>query len=148
MFGKKGPQMPNSAELTKRHDEAEKSLSSRYDALSQLLTEAELHLRVLKPLRPVWIAYNHHEIGNGFTACDMLGMLKRGEKWRLCHAYSDDMEGNITDVQPIIECPIEIRLRAANQVRKLHEEMVKAKEQIIPEVDAAIKELTDLFCNI
>lgn len=147
-----GSQKPNSVELAKRHEIAEKSLSSRYDALSQLLGEAELHLRGLKLLRPVWVAYNHQpfqaEGFEHFNDCEMLGIVKLNDKWRLCHAVSDDMDCQIEGVQPIIECPVEIRVRAASIVRQLHEEIVKAKEQIIPEVDAAIQELTELCCII
>ena len=146
-----GSQKPNSAELDKRHEIAEKSLSSRFDSLNQLLGEAELHLRMLKPMRHVWVAYNHRELPDegfeSYSRCEMLGMVKLHDKWRLCHAVSDDVEGQIEDVQPIIECPVDIRIRAARIVRQLHEEIVKSKERLIPEVEVAIQELTDL-CRI
>jgi hypothetical protein len=130
--------------LAERDREAEQRLSTRYDALNQLFIEAEQRLKSLKPLHPVWVQYGHDPFG----AWEILGITKHQGKWRLCHAYDHEMndDGPFREVKPIVECAIDIRICAARFVRRLNEEIVKSKEEYVPKVDEAIKDLTE-FCN-
>src|SRR5262249_15878994 len=138
--GKRKPTLPE------RDRQAEQALSTRYDALNQLLTEAEQRLKSLKPLHPVWVDYDHDSGDGQPDRWEILGLVKYQSKWRLCHAYDNELndDGSVYELKPIVECPVEIRVRAAKVVRRLHEEIVKSKEAYIPQVDEAIKELTDL----
>jgi hypothetical protein len=132
--------------LAERDQKANQILSTRYDALNQLFTEVERHLKSLKPLHPVWVAFDLNQCDGQPDRWELLGLTKHGDKWRLCHAYDHDQNvyGPLHE-QPIVECPVEVRVRAAKVVRQLHEKIVKSKEEYIPLVDEAIKELTDLF---
>jgi hypothetical protein len=130
--------------LEQRNKQAEQALATRYDALNQHFTQAEQLLKSLKPPHNVWVYYNHGG-AEGMGHCESLGMAKYQNKWRLCHKYDYEDEENTAPV-PIVECPIEVRIQAAKIVRQLREEIVKAKEDYVPKVDEAIKELADV-CN-
>ena len=130
--------------LEERNKRAELVLAMRYDALNQQFTQVEQLLKSLKPPHDVWVTY---DIGGyeGNSHWQLLGMAKHQNKWRLCHAYDHEYEDR-SDSAPIVECPIEVRIEAAKFVRQLREEIVKAKEDYVPKVDEAIKELADV-CN-
>jgi hypothetical protein len=139
--------------LTQREEAAQEALTVRYDALNQKFTEVELQLRELKPIYSVWVDYAHWSAPNGPDFWELLGLTKHQGKWRLCHAEDDEMNANVEgeaplNIKPLVECPIEIRVRAAAEVRKLHEAIVKSKESFIPLVDQAIQELTKICQEI
>ncbi|MDB5347274.1 MAG: hypothetical protein JWP89_5651 [Schlesneria sp.] len=140
--------------LVERDKHADELLATRYDILNQRLVEAELHLRGLRPIHSVWVEYGHssHPDG-GPMEWEVLGITKLKErlqeKWRICHG--EGREGSdfiVENLKPIIDCPVEMRVRAAGVVGKLHEAIVKSKEAYVPQVDAAIRELTDLCARI
>lgn len=140
------PPLPSSPPtLEERNKQAEKELATRYDALNQLFTQVEQALKALKPPHPVWYAYDRVPVEQGLERWQVLGLLRYQDKWRLCHAYDSDIDF-MDDIKPIVECPIDVRIRAAKEVRHLQEKIVKSKEEYIPKVDEAIKELIDL-CN-
>src|SRR5262249_39771199 len=139
----KRPSPKGKPTLAERDQQANQALTTRYDALNLLFVTAEQHLKALKALHPVWVCYAPNEDGS----YEILGMTKHQEKWRLCHGYDHEQnDGPAIEVRPIMECPIDVRVRAAEVVRELKEKMVKSKEEYIPRVDEAIKQLTD-FCN-
>jgi hypothetical protein len=130
--------------LIERHVEADQALSIRYDALNQALNEAEQRLKALKPLHPVWVAYEHQQFEGEPGFWELLGISKHQGKWRLCHGCDNDLNDyGPLQVQPIVECNVDVRVRAARVVRQLHEEIVKSKEAYIPFVDEAINELKE-----
>jgi hypothetical protein len=134
--------------LAERVEQADAELSTRYNALNQLFSIVEQRLKSLKPLQPVWHIYAHERIEGQVEEWELLGLTLYQGKWRLCHGHDHELnaEGPILDIKPIIECPVDIRVRASQVVRQLHEKIVQSKEEYIPQVDQAIKELTD-FCN-
>ncbi len=143
--------LPNKrkAPLEERNRQAEQALASRYDALNQAFVEAEQLLKSLKPLHPVWIDYNRDSSDGQPDRWEVLGLNKYQGKWRLCHATDNELnEYGCNDIKPIVECPVDVRVRAAKVVRQLHEKVVKSKEEYLPQVDEAIKELTDLCKEI
>jgi hypothetical protein len=135
--------------LDERNRQAEQALATRYDALNQAFVEAEQRLKALKPLHPVWVDYNHDYCEGQPDQWELLGLFKHQGKWRLCHATDHEMNDcGFDDIKPVVECPVDVRVRAAKIVRQLHEKIVKSKEEYIPQVDEAIRELTYLFIEI
>ncbi len=134
--------------LSERDRLADEALSTRYDALNMTFTTAEQHLKALKPLHPVWLQYELELFDGG--NCELLGLCKYQGKWRLCHAMDHDSAagGLVEEIKPIVECAVDVRVRAAKVVRKLREKIVKSKEEYIPQVDAAIEELSKLCSEI
>ncbi len=143
------PQPPaptRSTELQSRNHQVTAQLAARFDALNAGFVIAETKLKEIKPLRSVWVWYDHDDTVHGPGACDALGLHKLDNTWRLVHG--DDHDGNEDlpfDIKPIVECSVEVRIRAAKQVRQLHEKIIHQKEQFIPEVEEAIAEL-DKYC--
>ncbi len=111
-------------------------LSDRYDALNQTFVEAEQILRSLRSPHAVWVRCNNE------GEQELLGLAKHRGRWMICHAVGDEF----SDVKPITECSISVRVRAAHVVKDLYEKIVKTKEEYIPQVDEAIQELVS-FCN-
>ncbi len=127
--------------LEDRDKQAELALVSRYDALNQLFTHVEQFLKSLKPPHDVWVYYDHEYDGS----MDVLGLAKHQDKWRLCHAFDHERnDDGPLSIQPVVECPVGIRIRASKQVRDLQAAIVRKKEEFIPLVDEAIQELTEL----
>jgi hypothetical protein len=140
---------PANPTLTERHNAAIETLATRYDALNEKFVAAENKLKALKPLRPAWVDYDTTSQEDGPTYWDLLGLYKLDGKWRLVHAVDNELNDDGSgpyDLKPITECSIEIRIRAAKEVRRLHEEIVKQKESAIPKVEEAIAELTK-YCT-
>jgi hypothetical protein len=135
------------ATLDERNMRATLELAARFDALNQQFAVAEAALKALKPVRSVYVHYNQEYADSGITYFEVLGLEKYQDRWRLVHCFGNDFdEDKPFSTKPLIECPVEIRVRASSQVRKLHAEIVAQKEKYIPAVDAAIQELSD-FCN-
>jgi hypothetical protein len=135
--------------LAERDQQANQALSTRYDALNLLFNATEQHLKALKPLHGVWVDYNHQSYDGQPGEWELLGLDKHQGKWRLCHGTDHDLNDyGVLNEQPIVECPVDVRVRAVKVVRQLQEKIVKSKEEYIPTVDEAIKELTDLCKEI
>jgi hypothetical protein len=134
--------------LSERVEQADSELSTRYSHLNQLYSIVEQRLKSLKPLHPVWLAYAHSHVEGQTDDWELLGLMLYQGKWRLCHGHDHDLnvDGPILDVKPIIECSVDIRVRATQVVPQLEERIVRSKEEYIPQVDQAINNLTD-FCN-
>ena len=134
--------------LEERDAIANLALEPQYDALNQLYNQIEGTFRGLKPIQPTWVHYNEI-VSDDNTRVDyeLLGMAKYQGKVRLCHATDCDrnFEGDVYDLKPIVECPIAVRVAAVAHVRRLHERIVKSKEDFIPKVDAAVKELQSVW---
>ena len=134
---------PEQVSLEERNKRAEQALAIRFDALNQLFSQAEQLLKALKPPHPVWHFFNFNSEVEGMATCEMIGIAKHHDKWRICHAYDyEDSDGN-PEITPIIERPVDIRIGAAGEIRQLHEKIVEAKEQYIPKVEQAIMALNE-----
>ncbi len=126
-----------------RNDEIQVALTNRYDALNRMYAVAENHLKALKPIREVFIRYGRSpELGS----CEILGIEKYRGEWRLVHGIDVQDSPDNPETKPIVECAIEIRIRAVDYVTHLHRAIVEDKERFIPTVDAAINTLVE-FCS-
>ncbi|MDP1797156.1 MAG: hypothetical protein Q8K78_06730 [Planctomycetaceae bacterium] len=140
---------PSDVELSERSENMNDDLASRFDALNTAFNETELHLRALRPIRSVWVNYNQTSDDYGDIVREHLGMIKLDEKWQLCHAVEEqDSDGVFSDIQPVVECPIEVRVGAVKAVRMLHQKIVQEKDHFKLVVEDAIKELTDICTEI
>ena len=112
--------------LDERNRQADQTLTSRYDALNQAFVEAEKRLKALKPLHPVWLDYGHVRCEGEPEWWELLGLTKYQGKWRLCHASDHEMNDyGFDNIKPVVECAVDVRVRAAKAVRQLHEAMTK-----------------------
>jgi hypothetical protein len=136
--------------LEERNEHADAELSTRYEQINQLLAEAEKRLKRLKPPQEVWIAYNMKQVNPdnpGSPECwELIGLCRYAGTVRLCHATDWD-EGDIANIRPVVECPAEVRVKAANLIGKLRIKFVKMKEEFIPQVDDAINVLTSALAK-
>jgi hypothetical protein len=142
--GSKPPPPPINVTLDQRNQIAEIALSVKYDALNQLIAQAEKHLKDMKPPHDVWTTYDKYfDEYVGFHTWHLIGLSKYQGAWRLCHAHDGDMNHDgLWSLQPLVECPIEVRLQSVKHISELQEKIVKAKEEYVPRVDEALKELT------
>ncbi|VTR97303.1 Uncharacterized protein OS=Rhodopirellula maiorica SM1 GN=RMSM_00800 PE=4 SV=1 [Gemmata massiliana] len=145
----KEPNKPAVTDITRRLNEASETLAARYDALNEQYIRAEVRLKSLKPISDCWIKYNIEESpGEPHIRCwDLIGLVKLEGKWRLVHATDSDHNNELPfGIKPLVECPAEVRVHAAAEIRRLHEKIIRRKEQHIPEVDAAIAEVKS-YCD-
>jgi hypothetical protein len=141
LIANKQPKPPT---LEERNKQASLTLSLKYDALNQLFVQAEQQLRSLKPPHAVWFPYAHRSYDYGVHFCDLIGLDKYNDAWRLLHATDNsENEEGYENITPIVECPVNVRIEAAKVVGRLHEEIVKAKEAYTSQVDEAINELKE-----
>jgi hypothetical protein len=87
---------PSKPPLQERAERANRLLASRFDALNKAYATVETHLKSLRPIREVWVAYNIVKEDPDGQVCswENIGFAKLQEKWRLTHAYcSDAYEG-------------------------------------------------------
>lgn len=133
--------------LAARNEQASQALALRYDALNQELLEIEKRLKALAPPHSVWHDYNRVCVDDdcGHYRWEMLGLIKYNDKWRLVHAYDADHHDNgFEQIQPLTECPADVRVKAAHVVGELYRKIVASKEEYATRVDEAIKELREL----
>jgi len=134
--------------LESRTTQADKNLAVRYEALSQRLGTAEAFFRHLKPIHAIWVAYGHEYEDSGHcNSWEMLGIVKCSNKWQLCHGWGINDDVLVVDPRPIFDRPVDVRVRAAFAIRKLHEAIIKAKENYVPEVDKAIEEIDSMLLD-
>jgi hypothetical protein len=139
-----GPVAPTAEQLETRNAAVNNTLAARYDLLNKALAEAETHLKSLRPVRDVRVPYNHTPEGpdGRFSSWELLVFGKWQGNWRLLHAYDADYSDDGPDgEQPLVECPIEVRVKAVKEIRRLHAEILADKQKFIPEVEEAISEV-------
>ncbi|HEX4607192.1 MAG TPA: hypothetical protein VH092_03220 [Urbifossiella sp.] len=134
--------------LTERNDKATSALETLYDSLNEQLVAAEARLRALKPLRSASVSYEEWSDRDQIRYWQELALIKIDGKWRLVHAECNEVDSrdpdNGPDFRPITERTGEVRLRAAKEVRPLFEKIVKQKEEMVTEVESAIRELAEI----
>lgn len=138
----------NSTDAGTSNDHLNKDLDERFDALNKALCVAELRLKELRPFQAVWVHYNHQtDDVTGAGLYEALGIDKVNSQWRLVHGHDDDRnEGLPYNVKPLVECPINVRIRAVQELYKLKAKIVAVKEKFIPEVENAITDVLN-FCQ-
>ena len=127
-------------DLTQRNEQITRLLDQRYDALNQHLANAESVLKNLRPPHPVWICYEEDYY------CEMLGIAKIADTWRLAYGESHLDTEDIRGVKPLSDCPVATRVEACRHLTELHNKIVEAKERYLPSIDAAIQEI-ERFCQ-
>lgn len=117
--------------------EIEKALRTRYDALNQAITLAEQKLKALKPPCAVWLSDSG---GVGFAKVD-------SGQWRLVYWSKTERKDGFPAVTPLVEQPLMVRVAAVSgdNLRRLHEAIVAAKEEFVPEVEAAIRTVEEFL---
>src|SRR5205807_7395386 len=135
--------------LAQRADKARQELFVRYDQLNALLGKQEERLARYHIPRPVCHVYatrdlDHHNPNSGFYQ-ECLGIQKVKGKWRLCYGSFDYNECSLHDWMPIVECSVEVRIEAVKHIAALEQKLVESTEEFIPEVDQAIRTLTEIL---
>lgn len=128
----------------RRDKVATEQLSVQYDALNAQITAAEAKLKSLKPLGDTWVTYDFCRDEDGFKSWELIGLQKFEGKWRLMHATDHDgrdYDESLSDLKPLVECPVPVRVKAAKKIRELHEKIVADKEAFIPELQEVINDL-------
>lgn len=135
-----------SKSVSQRAAIARKSLHDRYDELNDLWLRAEEQLAKYHIPIEVDCVYRSWDVeGTPWSQGKSLGMRKLGNsKWRICFAHWHEgyPEEDLSWI-PIVDCPVEIRVEAAEHLNDLREAIVKSSEQFIPKVDAAIAALKE-----
>ena len=83
----------------------------------------------------------------GISSCEMLGLQRHGNKWRICYGTDHDMSDG-PSWRPINDCSTEVRVQAAKHIEALMEEVVKSGKEYIPEIKKAIESLENALGDI
>lgn len=115
-----------------------KTLYERYDRLNTLYQKWEAYLSSFHIPRPVEVLYER-------TADDWgcwLGVAKCGSKWRIVHCSAPIGIGSeMMEWEPITECAVIHRVRAARHIEKLAAAIPEQAEQFVKTVEGAITAL-------
>jgi hypothetical protein len=132
----------------RRKKQVVEALGKRYRELNNLWENAENDLKQI-PI-PVDVSYcyksisadkDHHQ-PRGEMIHSYLGFVKSKGGWRICYGSSHDgFPEHDLDWKPITECSVDLRLEAVPYTGKLREVVLKAAEECVPKLDAAIADL-------
>jgi hypothetical protein len=114
-----------------------KALRGRYDEIEALWNEAEEDLKRFRIPQDVEHCY---ETENRCHPCIhyLLGFVRYGKGWRICHGECDDNYRDEPAWKPIIECPLDVRLKMISYFQNLRKKVIEAAEDAIPKLDKAI----------
>jgi hypothetical protein len=136
--------------LDERAERARLTLYERYEKLNSLWRAAEQQLS--KYHIPHEVSYKYEEEvdrdGQPWVG-RYLGVKKFKGKWLIYHGtvcYDAPPPDDEVDWNPITDCSIETRRETVKYLPTLREAIVKAIEEYVPDIDAAIEEL-DRFVN-
>lgn len=133
------------SQLSERIEILEQKLPERFDALNEAITEAEVYLRSLKPVEPVWYEFRQHRISESIYVSESIGFCKYNGKWRVMYfAIADNDDPSETPMFPLTDRTMETRVYAAPHIPKLRELIVESKEEFISKVDESIAILKSL----
>ncbi len=136
--------------LDKRNLEINKALESRFAQLNSAIEAHEKKFKEMMVPKDTWIIYDCYQDADPASGQPWgehqshVGMIKLRGAWRLCYAehyLSYQHEEPEVDWKPLVEASIEIRIEAAKHIEALREAIVKAKEELVPEVEKAIATL-------
>jgi hypothetical protein len=140
--------------IDKRNEEINKALESRFAQLNSAIEAYEQKLKRMMVPKDTSIVYDSYQDTDPATGqpwgehSSHVGMIKLRGAWRLCYAdhhLSYQQEEPELDWKPLVEGSIEIRIEAAKHIEKLMQEIVNAKEKLIPEIEQAIASLAQLL---
>jgi hypothetical protein len=136
--------------LAERSVRAGQLLATRFDHLNQMILVTEELFRSLKCPVTAYHHYNFPSQEEGNTAyCEVIGFGKVKDKWRIVHAYDCEANDGVPfDLQPLSDCPVEIRVRAATEIPKLYERIVEQKEKFVPAVEDAVAALIKFYTSV
>jgi len=134
----------SSMSLDERNDEVNQALEARFSQLNSALESQEARLKGMKITKETSVMYHEGYESWGQYQC-FIGMVKVRGAWRLCHAiYCPETNEEYLEWKPIVEASVSERLSAATHIDKLRAEIVRVKEELIPEVETAISKLATL----
>ncbi len=116
------------------------TLTERYDEIEALWNEAEEDLKRFHVPYPVvyWYATGIHEESNGQYGYG-LGFVRYGKGWRICHGeYFEGAHPDEPDWKPVIECPVDIRIKMMGHFETLRKKVIETAENAVPKLDKAI----------
>lgn len=121
--------------------EVNDALVTRYDALNQAIALAEQKLKALKPPTASWITIG---IDLPTKSTRQLGFGKVDGLWRITYGVTG---GGRPIVKVLVDMPLLVRVEAVSgdNLRRLHEAVVEAKEEFVPEVEAAIRTVEEFL---
>jgi hypothetical protein len=119
------------------------ALRRRYDEIETLWEEAEEDLKRFRIPHTVEYLYSTDDRGHPVYHF-FLGFLKYGKQWRICHGFCQDHgfpAGDLPEERnwtPLIECPLDLRLRMMDEFENLHKKVIEVAEKLVPELDERI----------
>ncbi len=124
--------------------EIDERLRTRYDALNRAILLAEAKFKAMKPPHDVW-APTVDDLPKERDVT-MIGVAKVDGPWRLAFGvmFADGKPSRIT---PLVDQPVARRVAVctSGNLRRLHEAIVKAREEFVPEVEAAIRTVEEFL---
>jgi hypothetical protein len=144
---------PNQNEAPATEEErnrlATESLAKSLDKLNAHLAAVEKKLRgMMKFPLHVTVRYNERDDdqNTGAAVWELLGIIRRGGEWRLCLAHDADVALSV-DWKPLIECSLEERVQASDQIDALRLEIIKSTEQYVSKVEGAVSKLSSVLAK-
>jgi hypothetical protein len=119
------------------------ALKKRYDEIEALWSQAEEDLKRFRVPSGVEHCYASDYEGS-YPIHYVMWWVRHGKSWRICHeirkAYSefDDKQHDESDWKPIIECPLDLRLRMIPEFEHLRRKVIEEAENAVPQLDNAI----------
>ena len=136
-----------SANLNNPQDDREeqiiKALTRRDDEIESLWNEAEEDLKRFRIAHAVEHCYDRDYEGS-YPIHHILWWMRHGKSWRICHeirtAYSefDDKQHDKSELKPIVECPLYLRLNMISEFENLRRKVIEEAENAVPKLDKAI----------
>jgi hypothetical protein len=133
-----------------REEQIIEALKRRYDEIEALWNKAEADLKRFRVPRGVEHCYDS-DYEHGFPIHCALWWVRHGKGWRICHevrtAYSevDEKRPDECDWKPIIECPVDLRLRMIPEFEHLRRKVIEEAENAVPKLDEAISSFRKLL---
>lgn len=121
-----------------REQQIIKALTGRYDEIEALWNEAEEDLKRFRVPYPVVDWYATDDLTQPNISYG-LGFVRYGKGWRICHGdYYEGCYPDEPDWKPIIECPLDIRIKMIARFETLRKKVIDAAENAVPRLDKAI----------
>ena len=119
-------------------------LDERLKKLNAVIDAHEQALKAMMVPRDVWLVYHSEQLTDdqgqeSYKSLEyLLGMVKWNGTWRLSSCVFNSPSHAEFKWKPLVDSSIPERLRAVGHLEKLRAEVVKEKEKLIPELDAAV----------
>jgi hypothetical protein len=132
--------------LDKRAQKVRRDLFDRYDQLNALWLKAEEQLKQNHIPRMSYYDFPESPAdldSNGNRWTQSIALWKVKGEWRICYGTHPDFDPGMLEWKPIVECSAEVRVEAVKHLRGLQKAAIDSAETFIPEVDSAIKQLSE-----